>query len=292
MQRIARVPDQAVAPKGQPVLIDRLLTPGARRKPVVTADASCHGDTAPSTPSRRRAAAAQPPTTSTASANPLGWLGSGPVSGSSCTSNAVNAERTTSALRVNARSQPRTVDTGRASRVAIGRCPAPAAFIRNAAPITSTASARRSRHDTVSSTCVTKQLPQRARRGRSSPTPRTVRSRACPHGARPPPHGQASSPARNRRSTSSKSVPTMTTGASISTKERPSRPAKDWGGPLRFSNVVRMSSHTNKGPPAGSPPHRHRPQRRYTATPPSCRMPSNSASGKRPRRRVKCFATF
>src|SRR3954447_4696879 len=130
--RIARVLDQAVAPKGQPVLIDRLLTPGARRKPVVTADASCHGDTAPSTPSRRRAAAAQPPTTSTASANTLGWLGSGPVSGSNCTSNAVNAERTTSALRVNARSQPRTVDAGRASRVAIGRCPAPAAFIRNA----------------------------------------------------------------------------------------------------------------------------------------------------------------
>ena len=51
-----------------------------------------------------------------------------------------------------------------------------------------------------------------------------------PHGARSPPHGQASSPARNRRSTSSKSVPTMTTGASISTKERPSRPAKDWEG--------------------------------------------------------------
>ena len=107
-----------VPPKGQLVLID-----SARHGPeqadgrAVTADASCHGDTAPSTPSRRRAAAAHAPTTSTASANTLGWPGSGPVSGSSCTSNAVNTERTTSALRVNARSQPRTVDAGRPSRV-------------------------------------------------------------------------------------------------------------------------------------------------------------------------------
>lgn len=37
------------------------------------------------------------------------------------------------------------------------------------------------------------------------------------------------------------------------TKERPSPPAKEWGGPLRFHNVITLSSHTNKGPPAGSP---------------------------------------
>ena len=89
----------------------------------MTAEASCHGDTAPSTPRRRRPAATHAPTASTASANTLGWLGSGPLSGSSCTSNAVNTERTISALHMNARSQPRTVDAGRASRVAIGRCP-------------------------------------------------------------------------------------------------------------------------------------------------------------------------
>ena len=57
----------------------------------------------------------------------------------------------------------------------------------------------------------------------------------------------------------------MTTGASISTKERPSLPAKERGGPLRFPNVIRLSSHTNKGPPTGSPRDRHRPERRYTA---------------------------
>jgi hypothetical protein len=32
----------------------------------------------------------------------------------------------------NTRSQPRTVDTGRPSRAAIGRCPAPVALARNA----------------------------------------------------------------------------------------------------------------------------------------------------------------
>ena len=45
----------------------------------------------------------------------------------------------------------------------------------------------------------------------------------------------------------------MTTGASISTKERPSLPAKEWGGPLRFQNVIRLSSHTNKGHPKAAP---------------------------------------
>ena len=97
---------------------------------------------------------------------------------SSSTSNAVNSDRTACALPANARSQPRTVDTARPSRAAIGRCPAPAAFNRSAIPMTSTPSARRHRHDTANSTCVTRQRPQRARRGRSTPTPRTLRSRA------------------------------------------------------------------------------------------------------------------
>jgi hypothetical protein len=38
----------------------------------------------------------------------------------------------------------------------------------------------------------------------------------------------------------------MTTGASFSTKERPSLPAKERGGPLRFHNVTKLSSHINK----------------------------------------------
>jgi hypothetical protein len=196
------------------VLVNSGAGRGARSRPFVTAQASCHGDTTPTTPRRRRAAAAQPPITSTASANTLEWLANAPASGSSCTSNPVNATRTRSALPANARNQPRTVDTGRPNRAAIGRCPQPPAFIRTAAPITSTPSARRSRHETTSSTCVTRQLRQRARRGANPPTPRTVRTRARPHGARSPPHGHASSPARSRRSTSTASLPTMTTGAS------------------------------------------------------------------------------
>ena len=262
--------------------VDRLRRPSrCEQKPPDAAAASCHGDTAPTTPSRRWAAAAHAPITSTASANGLGRAGSGPVTGSSCTSNAVNIARTASALPANARNQPRTVEAGLHSVAAIGRCPAPSAFNRSAAPITSTPSARRSRHDTATSTCVTAQMPHRVRRGRSWPTPRTDRSRACPHGARTPPHGQASSPARRRPSTSTTSLPTMTTGASTSTKERPSHPAKEQGGPLRFQNVIRLSSHTNQPTTAGTTCDRPQPQCRYTRTSSSYGVPFNSQRDQR-----------
>ena len=144
----------------------------------MTAEASCHGDTAPTIPSRRRAAATTAPTISTASANtdPAGWTG--PCSGSISTRSPTRIDRAGSAFRLNARSQPRTVDAGRSSRAAIGRCPAPAAFCRNAAPITSALSARRSRHAMLNNTCVTRQPAQRTRRGRICPAPRTVLARA------------------------------------------------------------------------------------------------------------------
>jgi hypothetical protein len=70
----------------------------------------------------------------------------------------------------------------------------------------------------------------------------------------------------------------MTTGASNSTKERPSLPAKERGGPLRFQYVISLSSHTNKEPPASSPCGHHRPERRYAATPSSHGMPFNSGA--------------
>ena len=202
--RVARVVDQTAPPKGRLVLIDTAVSPGASSRPPVTADASCHGDTAPTTPSRRRAAAAH-------AADRLDRVGEH-----------ARMDRQRAGQRVELHQQRREQPTAPPRRCrrtraaspapsrpagpaapAIGRCPAPAAFARSAAPITSTPSARRSRHDTASSTCVTKQVPHRARRGRRPPTPRTDRCRACPHGARPPPHGQASSPARRRRSTSS-----------------------------------------------------------------------------------------
>lgn len=87
------------------------------------------------------------------------------------------------------RNQPRTVATGRPSAVAIGRCPAPPASASNAAPITATASARRTSHSWASSTCVLPHAEHRARRGRCRTvpcTPRDDRQRALPHGASTP----------------------------------------------------------------------------------------------------------
>lgn len=77
---------------------------------------------------------------------------------------------------------------------------------------------------------------------------------------------------------STASLPTMTTGASISTKERPSPPAKEPGGPLRFQNVIRLSSHTTKGHPQAALCDRHRRQRRHTATPSSYGMSPDNTS--------------
>jgi hypothetical protein len=62
------------------------------------------------------------------------------------------------------------------------------------------------------------------------------------------------------------------------TKERPSLPAKERGGPLRFQNVISLSSHTNKRPPAGSPCDHHRRERRYPAPPSSCRTSFNTGN--------------
>ncbi len=144
----------------------------------MSAEACCHADTAPITPNRRRAAIAHAPITSTASANTDPAGSNAAARQSSSTSSPVHSARTASAFPAKARSQPRTVDAGRPSRAAIGRCPCPRALARNAAPITSTASARRTRHETANSTCVTRQPKHRTRRGRSRPTPRTVRGRA------------------------------------------------------------------------------------------------------------------
>ena len=54
----------------------------------------------------------------------------------------------------------------------------------------------------------------------------------------------------------------MAIGAIHSTKERPSYPAEDWEEPLRFSNVIILSSYTNKEPPVATTVERHRPKRR------------------------------
>ena len=104
-----------------------------------------------------------------------------------------------------ARSQPRTVPSGRPSCLAIGRCPAPVAARRSASPITSAPSRRRGTVHEGERTCVVSHAPQRARRGvsgRTSSGSRTSRERANPQGDnRPEQPGHASSPAANAAST-------------------------------------------------------------------------------------------
>ena len=48
------------------------------------------------------------------------------------------------------------------------------------------------------------------------------------------------------------------------TKQRPSRPPKEWGGPLRFPERDQAVVAHQKGPPEGSPCGHHRDQRRFT----------------------------
>lgn len=209
---------------------------GASKRPPDTADAHHHGDTTPTDGHRDPAATIDPSTAATASANTVpaaaGGTGSTPVS----TSSTVNHPRSTSARPANLRNQPRTVSTGRPSEAAIERAPAPPAFADNAAPITSTRSARRSSANTGSSTCDTRHDEHRARRGRTTTnpaTPRNDRSRAHPHGLnKPPQHGHPKPPDTNPASTTTESTPTVSTAPPRAT--RPSRdvwPKRSPGGP-------------------------------------------------------------
>jgi len=102
---------------------------------------------------------------------------------------------------------PGTVPSGRCSRLAIGRWPAPSAARRSAWPITCALSRRRGTSHDGQSTCVVLHKAHRARRGRTgraSVSVRTSRERAKPHADNGPEHtGQASSPAAKAASTHS-----------------------------------------------------------------------------------------
>ena len=249
------------AAQSQLVLATRAGQAGASSSPDVTAAASCHRATVP-TPGTMAAAAAAAATAATASAagDPAG-----PGSGGSVTSaaaSAVNTDRTRSARRVKARSQPRTVEAGRPSRPAITRCPAPAAFASSASPITSPASARRARHHDGSRMCVTPHSRHRDRRGTSHACPsglsslpgsRTRRLAPFPHLASTPPHdGQASSPSPNCRSTTSRSAFTVsTTPPRVNPAALPSpvaRPERS-GRAAPITDVITVPSHTKKDNP-------------------------------------------
>ena len=95
------------------------------------------------------------------------------ASGASRTTNAVNPSTIRDADLANARSQPRTVVSGRPNHAPILRCPHPkTTFLSTEAAITSAASARRDASRTSNNTCVTRHPEQRARRGRYARTTR------------------------------------------------------------------------------------------------------------------------
>ena len=115
---------------------------------------------------------------------------------------------------------------------AIGRCPAPLALANNAAPITVTASARRSNTLAGNSTCVRPQPRHRPRRGSNRPAPRTRRSRADPHGPSTPPQpstGQSNRPERRSFSTAAPSSPTVITRCTPMHQDGPSVSSKTSG---------------------------------------------------------------
>lgn len=150
------------------MLISFVGAAGASSRPCVNAAATCHADTTSTpTPKRRRTAAAPAPTAATASASgePAGAAGAGSAS-NSCT-NPVNAAQTRCALAVIRPNQARTVETGRPTRAATRRYPHPHARASNAAPITSTASARRDNTVTGDNTCVRPHTTHIERRGTS-----------------------------------------------------------------------------------------------------------------------------
>jgi len=217
--------------QGEPVLAGDQRG-GASNAPAVTAEANTHGDTEPST--GHRPADTDPAATiaATASANPdpagAGSTASTPAS----TSTPVNTARHPAARTANRRSHPRTVSAGRDSHRAIRRWPAPAAFAAKAAPTTSARSALRDNALTGSSTCVTPQPRQRARRGRhratAPPRPRTARATPNPHRASRPPHpGQHRSPAASRRSTETGWSSTVSTAPPSATHGPPGPCRKD-----------------------------------------------------------------
>jgi hypothetical protein len=108
----------------------------------------------------------------------------------------------------------------------------------DAAPWTFTAvpaRARRSRHDTANSTCVTRHAVHRARRGRSTPTPRTHRARALPPRRELTAATRAGQLTREQPPIDLNRIRTYHHhGCTSMHQARPSRPGKEWGGPLRY----------------------------------------------------------
>ncbi len=140
----------------------------------------------------------------------------------------------------------------------------------SAAPITSTASARRNNTVTGNNTCVTRHPGHRARLGRSEPTPRTRRGRAHPRGASTPAQPEQSScPPANRDSTRSRYASTVTNGCPPCIRHGPPAavfPDLRREGRCPVQMPVRLTAPTTKIKSRGIP-------RRSSATPLTVRAP-------------------
>ena len=180
--------------------------PGDRSRPVEQTAATCHTVTTPSTPSTPKrpvtAAVAAPNAASTSRHGQPRALGTAWSTPARCATYS-NRVRTVSNRAPITRSQPRAVAAGTPSVGPITRCPDPPARATRAAPITSTAYARRSSTVTGNRTWVTRHAEQRARRGCNTPArPWTPSGRAHPHGRSPPEQsGQTTCQDINRNST-------------------------------------------------------------------------------------------
>ena len=206
-------------------------------------------------PNNRAAAAAANPRTSSASPNtePVGAIAA--RNGSSAWSSPVNNTRTPRAAAES--TQPATHGAhGRPTSTAIGRCPRPVAFASSA----DRSPARRP----PAETSTTRQQHVRGASPRAPRTTRTwthlrvgFRSLAIWHSPRA--SARRRTPGQRKSTTSQDPVDLDRVRTyhqhrvPPSTKQRPSLPVKDSGGPLRFHDVVTLSSRTKKGNPRGRP---------------------------------------
>lgn len=181
--------------------------------PPVSADTHDH---AGRPASHNDAARVHTPIASTASANDDPPATAGSSAPSSARAHRQKCAATSSARERNRASESLTVSAGRSISSATRRYPAPDAASSTAAPITSTASQRRSKHTSGNNTCVAPHTAsrQRPRRGRSHRTPSKVRNgrrRAHPQPPRTPrPHrGHVSRPAAISASKPARSSATM-----------------------------------------------------------------------------------
>ena len=235
---------------------------GASRRPPVAAAASAHTGSSPTLGQRDHIASNAPITAATASANTEDVAAGGTGSTPTPTSSEVNVIRTCSARRAKRRSQPRTVSIGRSTTAAALRAPTPTARKASAAPITDTASARRSSAQTGSNTCDTPHPPQRDRRGRSTIEPlasRKIRVRAQPHGRNESPQpGHANPPSTSRSSTRAASTPTVSTAPPRATRPSRTHSAKRHREGLSYALIGTVPPPTNTTPvPAHTKIRRH-----------------------------------